>query len=78
MTHRTLIKNTVRAVVLQPDADAQTVLDAALPADLPEPERQALRALILDELRRLHEGVLARYGLRPSQLKAWQSAQGML
>ncbi len=24
-----------------------------------------LRALIVDELRRLHEGVLARYGLRP-------------
>ena len=39
-------------------------------ADLPEAERQALRALILDELRRLHQGVLARYGLLPSQLKA--------
>lgn len=49
----------------------------ALPTDLPELERQALRALILDELRRLHEGVLARYGLRPSQLKAWKDAQGL-
>lgn len=68
----------MRAVVLQPQADAQTVLDAALPADLAPAERQALRALILDELRRLHEGVLARYGLRPSQLKAWQSAQGVV
>ena len=45
-------------------------------ADLPDAERQALRALILDELRRLHEGVLARYGLRPSQLQAWKDAQG--
>ena len=43
----------------QPQANAQTVLDLALPADLPEAERQSLRALILDELRRLHEGVLA-------------------
>ena len=67
----------MRAVVLQPHADAQTVLDAALPTDLPDAERQALRALILDELRRLHEGVLARYGLRPSQFKAWQQAQGV-
>lgn len=70
-----------KAVVLHPQADAQTVLDAtlsaALPADVPEAERQALRALILDELRRLHEGVLARYGLRPSQLKAWKDAQGL-
>lgn len=78
LTHRTLIKDAVRAVVLQPDADAQTVLDRALPADLALTDGQALRALILDELRRLHEGVLARYGLRPSQLKAWQSAQGMV
>lgn len=79
LKHRTLIKDTVRAVVLQSDADAQTVLDAALssalPADVSEAERQALRALILDELRRLHEGVLARYGLRPSQFKAWRAAQ---
>ncbi|MBF6631925.1 MAG: hypothetical protein ITG01_12350 [Comamonas sp.] len=33
-----------------------------------------VRALILDELRRLHEGVLARYGLLPSQLQAWKAA----
>ena len=74
LSHRTLIKDAVRAVVLQPDADA--VLDGALTADLAPSDNQALRALILDELRRLHEGVLARYGLRPSQLKAWQLGQG--
>ncbi len=78
LTFGTLIKDTVRAVVLQPQTDAQTVVDAALPADLPEAERQALRALILDKLRRLREGVLARYGLWPSQLKAWEQAQGLL
>ena len=33
-----------------------------------------LRALIIDELRRLHEGVLARYGLRP-QFTAWKARQ---
>ena len=78
LTHRTLIKDVVRAVVLQPQADAQSVLDAALPADVASAECEALRALILDELRRLHEGVLARYGLRPSQLKAWQQGQNFL
>jgi hypothetical protein len=67
----------VRAVVLQPHADPQTMVDEALPADLPEAESQALRALILDELRRLREGVLARYGLRSSQLQAWKHAQGL-
>lgn len=78
LTHRNLIKDTVRAVVLQPQADAQAVVDSALPTNLPEAERQALRALMLDELRRLREGVLARYGLWPSQLKAWEQAQGLL
>lgn len=48
LTHRTLIEDMVRAVVLQPQADALTVVDAALPADLPEAERQALRTLILE------------------------------
>lgn len=77
LTHRSLIKDCVRAVVRQPNSDAQTVLDSALPPDLPEAERQALRALILDELRCLHEGVLARYGLRPSRLKVWKDVQGL-
>jgi hypothetical protein len=51
----------VRAVVLQPQTDAQTVVYAVLPADMSEAERQALRALILDELSRLHESVLVCY-----------------
>ena len=32
-------------------------------------------ALINEELRRIHEGVLARYGLRPSELAAWLARQ---
>lgn len=38
-------------------------------------ERIAVQALIVEELRRLHEGVLARYGLRPSEFKAWKTLQ---
>ena len=34
-----------------------------------------VRALIIDELRRLHEGVLARYGLRRSELSRWGARQ---
>lgn len=44
---------------------------------VPEVDRANVQALILDELRRLHEGVLARYGLRPSQWRAWQAAHGV-
>ncbi len=70
--------NTVRAVALQPHADPQTMVDEASPADLPEAESQALRALILDELRRLREGVLARYGLRSSQLTGVEACPGFV
>jgi hypothetical protein len=35
-----------------------------------------VQALIVEELRRLHEGVLARYGLRPSEYAAWKALHG--
>jgi hypothetical protein len=35
-----------------------------------------VQALIVEELRRLHEGVLARYGLRPSEFMSWKSLHG--
>lgn len=45
-------------------------------AQVPEAALHHVQALILEELRRLHEGVLARYGLRPSQLAVWQAVRG--
>lgn len=72
---RTLIKDTVKAVVKQPEADGIGLVEQAIQAIVPPEQRAEVKALILDELRRLHEGVLARYGLRPSELKAWQVGQ---
>ena len=31
-----------------------------------------MRAIVIEELRRVHEGTLARYGLRQSQFLRWQ------
>ena len=46
------------------------------PADrVDEADVDKVRALIIDELRRLHEGVLARYGLRLSKLSRWGARQ---
>ena len=43
------------------------------------PEQAYSRATLgVQELRRLQEGVLARYGLRPSELTAWKAAQHSL
>lgn len=69
---------------LQPFADINkrtSRLAANLPlfrAKLCPLTRDDVQALVMQELRRLHEGVLARYGLRPSELAAWQAAQRSL
>lgn len=72
---RDLIKQTIRNVVTQPDKDAFAVIQQAVITHVPEMERGNVQALIVEELRRLHEGVLARYGLRPSEFTAWKTAQ---
>lgn len=43
-----------------------------------EADRVSVEALIIEELRRLHEGVLARYGLRPSEFERWKIGQDTL
>ena len=47
-------------------------------AQVHQADRDEVQALVVQELRRLHEGVLARYGLRPSELVAWRAAQQSL
>lgn len=74
LAHRNLIRQTVRDVVLaaSPDPFGQ-VLQAV--AQLAEPVRSSVQAMIVDELTQLHPGVLSRYGLRPSELAHWQAQQ---
>ena len=69
---RDLIKRTIHAVVSQPDVDPLTLIQHAVKQQVPDAEQSNLQALIVQELGRLHEGVLARYGLRPSELMRWQ------
>ena len=38
-------------------------------------DRTNVEAIIIDEMRRLDEGVLVRYGLRLSEFAAWQQTQ---
>lgn len=71
---RDLIKQTVRLVVQQPQVDTLAVLAQAL-EPVPTADRADVHALLVQELQRLHEGVLARYGLRPSELVAWKAGQ---
>lgn len=65
-----------RTIVTQPQRDPLASIELAAAQQVPEGERSKVQALIVQELRRLHEGVLARYGLRPSEYTAWKAAQG--
>ena len=73
LTYRDVIKQTVHAVVMRPGEDAMPLMTQAVAARVPEPDRAAVLSITVDELRRLHEGVLARYGLRPSEFAAWKT-----
>ena len=83
LAYRDLIKTTVRRVVMQP-ARKSTAAEAnamgravanAVAKNVGVADRAPVQALILEELQRLHEGVLARYGLRPSEFNAWKMRQ---
>ena len=72
---REVIKQSVREVVRQPEQAPLDVIAECLSQHELGADRDNVEALVIEELRRLHEGVLARYGLRPSELSEWQSRQ---
>jgi len=71
LAYRDLIKQTVREVVQQPLAGPLQVIGRAL-ASVQQAHRADVQALTVQELQHLHEGVLARYGLRPSEWATWK------
>lgn len=72
LAYREEIKNAVRKVVTNPSRDASQVIEQMLARIRSGEDRDNVRALVNEELRRLHEGVLSRYGLRPSEFEDWR------
>ncbi|MEY4267784.1 MAG: hypothetical protein RIS90_2319 [Pseudomonadota bacterium] len=73
---RDFIKQTIRDVITQPELDPLASIQRVVAQRIPKHEQSDVQALLVDELRRLHEGVLARYGLRPSEYVAWKVLHG--
>lgn len=73
---RGLIKQTIRELITNPELDPVPTIQQAVAERVPKHEQANVQALIVDELRRLHEGVLARYGLRVSQYASWKAVHG--
>jgi len=74
LRYRELIKRVIREVVLAPNTDPLDMIRQAVQT-VDTAEREEVQALLIEELRRLHEGVLARYGLRPSEWERWSNAR---
>ncbi len=72
---REVIRESVREVVRQPARPPLEVIAECLSRHELGVDRESITALAIDELRRLHEGVLSRYGLRPSEFTSWLSRQ---
>ena len=64
-------KNVSRDVVF---SALESALASAMKKRYKDEVDMSVQALIVEELRRLHEGVLARYGLRPAQWAAYRQA----
>ncbi|MCP4679322.1 MAG: Fic family protein [Deltaproteobacteria bacterium] len=52
----------------------RTVVDYA-EANLPMSDRELFADMVMEDLKRLHEGVIARYRIRPSEYTAWKTHQ---
>lgn len=69
---RELIKHTIHHIITHPELDPLATIAEKVTQEVPQADCDNVQALIIEELRRLHEGVLARYGLRPSEFKLWK------
>ena len=75
LTYRDVIKQTVRDVVEHPDDDPLDRIRRFLANNsgmLDDVAMADVEALVIEELRRLHEGSSARYGLRLAQYAIWR------
>jgi Fic family protein len=75
LAYRDVIKRVVGEVVRSAEADPLGVIHSKVAELAAEADRENVQAMIIDELRRLHEGALARYGLRPSEFLRWRERQ---
>jgi hypothetical protein len=73
---RDFIRQAIREVIAHPERDPLACLQQAVAERVPEGEQAGVQALTIEELRRLHEGVLARYGLRQSEYATWKAVHG--
>ena len=73
---RDIIRQTLHDIITHPELEPLECIQRAVAERVSADEQAGVQALMIEELRRLHEGVLARYGLRPSEYIAWKALHG--
>jgi hypothetical protein len=74
LRYREQVYEKVGAVVRQLRVQAREHVTAYAAKHVEERDQERFISIVTDDLRRLHEGVIARYRLRPSELAAWRAA----
>ena len=72
LAFRDVIKEIIHKTVIQHKQDSLTIIQTEIKKHVSKSDRARVEALVIEELRRLHEGVLARYGLRLSEFSLWK------
>jgi Fic family protein len=73
--YRENIKQIIHNIVTHPENDALSSIKDYVSNNIDIKDQENVQSLIIEELKRLHEGVLARYNLRLSELQTWQKKQ---
>lgn len=75
LRYREIIKQIIHDVDINPEDDPLLIIQDQINKHVEMVVRENMQSLINDELRRLHEGTLARYHLRLSEFVQWREKQ---
>ena len=74
LAFRDVIKQVIYEVVINHHDESLAIIQKEVKKRVQDIKNQPpVEALVIEELRRLHEGNLARYGLRPSEYQQWKN-----
>ncbi len=78
LKYRKQMHDLVGTVVRELKIQARDAVQGYAEANVPMNDRELFVAMVMEDLKRLHEGVIARYKIRPSEYAAWKESKHKL
>ncbi len=72
LRHRASLTEAIRSIIIARKAPILENVNAVIPVAVMQEDRERFEELVLRELENLHEGNIARFGIRPSEFAVWQ------